>query len=155
MGPVSRCLAACWAAIRHGFSASSFESWLANNAGSTAACRIDWAVVSIKMAQWRLALLFAALSAVASCGALHPALQTTSGSRHSKYQRPPAADPLPEDHHLLTRHSSHPHAPEQVAIALGGGGIISISWARHCFTMASTQQFPIRQVTKCFLTPFK
>ncbi len=69
------------------------------------------------------ALLLAALLAVAPAKALQPGVTST-------YVRDPhPADPLPLDHKLLARSSSQPHAPEQVSIALsGGGGVVSISW---------------------------
>jgi hypothetical protein len=92
----------------------------------------------ITMASLRFALLFAALLGVALCGAL-PAVTQSAAGRHSNYQRPPAVSVMPVDHHLLKRHSRHPHAPEQIATALSGPGTLSISWVRHsCTAMAHT-----------------
>ena len=96
--------------------------------------------LSIMMASLRIALLFAALCGLARCGAV-PAVTQSAPGRHSNYQRPPAASVMPMGHHLLTRHSSHAHAPEQVATALSGPGTLSISWVRHSVLCNSTHSW--------------
>lgn len=75
------------------------------------------------MRWWAAALLCTALLAIEVQQSTSIVLQSTS-----TYQRPSAADALPLDHQLLQRHSSHPHAPEQVHIALDGPGTLAISW---------------------------
>lgn len=83
------------------------------------------------MRRWLASRLCVALLALGTATALQ---QAGPGTRQftSAYQRPPAADPLPLDHQLLQRHSSHPHAPEQVHTTLDGPGVVSISWVGAC-----------------------
>lgn len=102
-----------------------------NNTSGSAQLKLHCAVLSIEMVGRCFALLFVALCGLTHCAAL-PATGQSAPGRHSNYRRPPAADAMPVDHHLLTRHSSQPHSPEQIATALSGPGTLSISWVRHC-----------------------